>query len=335
MFGGYILRKELPLADPPIKHLLRVAYRAAILLTMENKEHWFYTNHIQIGCDLRRKEPSMVFVYVPFITEVRNGNVRTTQKSLNKFIHRIMKLIDKGVYVLVGLDEYYMPSRPSYGINHFNHNVLIYGYDSEKQEFLIQGYSERDIYEDRPLKFIDFEKAFTYYKNTYWVSYYKNNKSRKKEKNNRTFNKKLYCHYKSIYPLYFRLFSARNFCKNMCFGMQVYDVFKMLLYQQVEDCKYNPSVLRGLLAISEQKYCIAMGYKYLSEKESELIEFATFFENLSNEYLKLRNMELKFKFSQKPEIAKRIIIKMEQLIQNEYKVLTQYFEIVGSPFKFY
>ena len=329
------MRKELPLVDPPIKHLLRVAYRAAILLTMEDTAHWLYTNHIQIGCDLKRKEPSMVFVYVPFITEVRNGNVKTTNKSLNKYIDKIMKQIDKGVYILVGLDEYYMPSRPSYGIEHFNHNVLIHGYDSENQEFLIQGYSERDVYEERTLSFVDFEKAFTYYPNTYWVSYYKHKKNVKKRKNNRIFNKKLYCHYKSIYPLSFRLLSARNFCKNMCFGMQVYDVFKELLYQQVEFCKYDPRVLRGLLAISEQKHCIAMGYKYLSEKDGDLIKFTDFFENLSKEYLKLRNIELKFKFSENSEIAKRIINKMEDLIEDEYKMLKQYFNMVGSPFSFY
>lgn len=329
------MKKELPLADPPIKHLLRVAYRTAILLTMENTEHWLYSNHIQIGCDLNKKEAAMLFVYVPFITEVRNGNLKTDNKNLDKFINKIIKQIDKGVYVLVGLDEYYMPSRPSYGKKHFNHNVLIYGYDSDKQEFLIQGYSERDVYEDRILKFTDFKKAFTYYKDTYCVSYFKRKKSIKKEKNNKDFKKRLYCHYKSIYPLKYRLFSARSFCKNMCFGMKVYDVFKDLLYQQIESCKYDPCVLRGLLAISEQKHCIAMGYKYLSEKESNLTEFVSFFENLSNEYLKLRNIELKFKYNQNPETAKRIIDKMELLIQEEYKVLTRYFEVVGSPFKFY
>lgn len=61
-----------------------------------------------------------------------------------KSIHEYIKhSIQNGYYLNISLDEYYIPNRRVFGIYHYDHFNLFYGYDDELQEYSILGYNEK------------------------------------------------------------------------------------------------------------------------------------------------------------------------------------------------
>ncbi len=60
----------------------------------------------------------------------------------------IIKGLAKGYYADVWMDSYYIPGKPAYQKIHLAHNILIYGYDAEKDKFLSLTYTKSDHYED-------------------------------------------------------------------------------------------------------------------------------------------------------------------------------------------
>jgi hypothetical protein len=60
----------------------------------------------------------------------------------------IIKGLAKGYYADVWMDSYYIPGKPAYQKIHLAHNILIYGYDAEKDKFLSLTYTKSDHYEE-------------------------------------------------------------------------------------------------------------------------------------------------------------------------------------------
>ncbi len=63
-------------------------------------------------------------------------------------------------YMVCHLDEFYVPSRPSYQKEHYFHENMIYGFDNNKKEYDILGYDHKGVFfNSSKISFDAFEQA--------------------------------------------------------------------------------------------------------------------------------------------------------------------------------
>jgi hypothetical protein len=71
----------------------------------------------------------------------------------------IINAIESGRYVVCCVNEYYIPDREAYRAYSFIHNILIYGYDSLKKEFLTIGYNNKGKYKSGVVTYKEMKSA--------------------------------------------------------------------------------------------------------------------------------------------------------------------------------
>ena len=101
-------------------------------------EDWWFTRSQVFSVQLLRLTPE----YLSF-------------NSIN-IISIIQECIDNGKYIYGFLNERYIPAKPNYLKSDFNHEYLIYGYDSDKQ-FI--GYTSSGRYEEYSVPYADYIKS--------------------------------------------------------------------------------------------------------------------------------------------------------------------------------
>ena len=139
---------------PPITSYLNNAFPLAILSTDDQYEPWFYSNYIQLFAPrvyhegrfnfyVHKAQPAIVS---PLLDTQRfdRAIIEFANASVTDFLSNCLQ---RGWYVQLYLDEYFIPVRASYGNSHFVHEVLVYGEDSDSKLFTVLGYTERGLIE--------------------------------------------------------------------------------------------------------------------------------------------------------------------------------------------
>lgn len=139
--------KLLPTAIPPLVGYMEDAQPLSIVFTNQNAYEWIYTNYVQLVYEepmnvanqpLKFYKPTftgeMWDAVIPWLVEFK----LTTDmiKAFNiDIIELIITAIDMDKYVILLLDEYYLPFRIQYKKFHNTHETFIYGYSEKKHEF--------------------------------------------------------------------------------------------------------------------------------------------------------------------------------------------------------
>jgi hypothetical protein len=144
------------------------AINLCIILAYDNLKPWFYENYIQL-------------YYAPN----KNGRYENSEKWLDFYgaltapqeileydrlkkdffkgidiIRFIEDSIDDGYYIYTYYDEYYVKESYNKAGNHFVHDLLIYGYDSDNKVIMAIGYSDNRTFTRYEINYRDFEIAF-------------------------------------------------------------------------------------------------------------------------------------------------------------------------------
>lgn len=129
--------------DMPIKSYNYTAYMGGVLFA--NSQRWkpyYLTKHILITCndlfdvicdDMIMYEDEDVFERKAFDFKI---------KDTNELKKDITSKIDEGFYASVTVDEKYISHRKAFNKHSFYHDLLIYGYDLEKNIFYTAGYDD-------------------------------------------------------------------------------------------------------------------------------------------------------------------------------------------------
>lgn len=164
-------KKKLPLCESPIKVYSNYAYVLSVLLNNSEAKNWFYSNFIQVKYTRdTEKEHSFIFNYslgnltkyfynIPYL-EVRSLKRDFLLETYKDIIGFLRKAIEKGYYIMTVVDEYYLPPRSVYNIEHKLHLIMLNGFDLEKECFYSMGYNG-DYYEEANLAFTDVFKAIS------------------------------------------------------------------------------------------------------------------------------------------------------------------------------
>lgn len=174
------MKKVLPLCKRPlIMSYQSHAYYLGILFTSKyfrdyfccNFINWYYHQDANNKLDFvmeRRYSDELFFLYnkVGYNTslDLFNGDC---------IIQLISNMIQYNYYICGEINEYYVPHRLNYQKQYFEHDFLIYGFDSDRKEVNLIGYTDRGIYEETTLSFKDLERGLYSFKSTNWINFIK------------------------------------------------------------------------------------------------------------------------------------------------------------------
>lgn len=162
------MRTVLPLGEPPIIGYQHHAFPLSISSLHPLFKEWFYSNYIQLvsfdnagsnTLDYNFYEFQRLNAKSPFL-----GDMYIHKSMLSRYADLLqftMDALDDGQYIITFVNEFYVPNRRFYKKNDFIHDILIYGYDSERQVLHTAGFNENFSYGRSEIGFKDFLPAFT------------------------------------------------------------------------------------------------------------------------------------------------------------------------------
>ncbi|SET14569.1 cysteine peptidase family C39 domain-containing protein [[Clostridium] polysaccharolyticum] len=161
-------RKVVLKLDKPIFDVYNYdAFILAILAgNSDNYFSWVFSNYILVKANRDLSKNGDVFLRFADAESIKTELLSrqflswSTLSKLNLNINEIVrKLIDLEYYAYFQVDEYYIPHTFSYQREHFVHDILIYGYDIEKQIYYISGYNEEFLFSRKICTFAEFQNA--------------------------------------------------------------------------------------------------------------------------------------------------------------------------------
>lgn len=151
----------LPLAKSEITGLQFHSYFLAAILNNKENYNFLYNNYIQLI--VRYKKYSHVdFMFESLLSTcdhlpIQKLNIKGEIIDINDFI---FKTIKNGFYIVINLNECFLPHRKAYNSYYFRHDILIYGIDTCEQICYTCGYDEFGHYKETEYKLSDIEKAY-------------------------------------------------------------------------------------------------------------------------------------------------------------------------------
>lgn len=139
-------------------------YLLSIILTKAQNKYYIYNHYL--GLCVKHNENSHVdFTF--------NGIYTCNNELLKKFVIRgpvenlstlIKRCIDRDSYVIINVNERYLPNREAYDKSDFYHDLLIFGYDEQTKYFLTLGFDKNMKFCKYSYHFKEIEKAYYYMK---------------------------------------------------------------------------------------------------------------------------------------------------------------------------
>lgn len=158
------MRKLLSIEKKPLIQVYQHhAYGFSILGNGRESRIWAYNKYIQLvftpayGLNSFNYFVEFMTKQAPFIWEGCN-DITISHLKIN-ILEYIKNGINQNEYAWLCIDEYYIPDSPSYNEGHYLHDVLIYGYDDNKEEFYKMGYNKTKHYCSSTIKYDDFIKS--------------------------------------------------------------------------------------------------------------------------------------------------------------------------------
>lgn len=172
--GGDIMIYKLPIANSPINGYTIHSYPLSIMLNNPESYGWLYSNYIQVVCNPNFSENFFDFKNICSIIEgdqwinwLYPGNPWINCESIvvykcyyKKIYETIIWAIKQNDYVVITLDEYYLPDKQNYNVTHNLHEILCYGYDEEKKIIYTLTYNRRGIFQEVKINFCDIQRAY-------------------------------------------------------------------------------------------------------------------------------------------------------------------------------
>jgi hypothetical protein len=157
----------LPVAKPSIVTYTHHAYPLAIAQAYPGGDRYLVGSFLQLYTRRNKAGNALhidFYAYngyypeCPFVEKIYE-----TEESLSHYgaspVEQICAILDKGFYVEIIVDEYYIPIKAAYKRFHFHHQNLIYGYMPDSRVFLVQGFNSEGHYTDSTVRYEDMAAA--------------------------------------------------------------------------------------------------------------------------------------------------------------------------------
>jgi hypothetical protein len=149
----------------PVTGRLHHFYPLSIIMTDKRMEGWLYSNFFQLTCG---KTTGYQSIDLNFLWNDADQWLDVLQLHVKYFprnirdglIDFLIDSIDSDKYVYISLNDFYIPEKTSFMRKDFPHCNLIYGYDKEQRIFYTVGYDSQGKLRTIISAFADVAKAF-------------------------------------------------------------------------------------------------------------------------------------------------------------------------------
>lgn len=158
--------KTLPFEMPPITSYPSHAFPLSVLSTTNEYLPWLYSNYIQVYYDPDKilfdfyMVDALNDLYCPFLSIKQVPRDLVNKCSPKGICNFLIDCINLGYYIFIFLDEYYIRSSMAYNKVHFDHMILIYGYNREKKYFNVSGFFKNWKYHTSTASFNEIKMAY-------------------------------------------------------------------------------------------------------------------------------------------------------------------------------
>lgn len=166
------MKKSLKVDMPLISTYTHHAYSMMALSDVKDAKKWIYSNYIMLylNKDLNKNAWGDFYFPMPYESKcyencpylkVQKNEISYIMEKYNDVVKYVIESIDRGYYVHIMVNYYYISQSQFYGVQKRNHDCFIYGYDDELEELYCSDFMFSDI---RKLSFgtilfDEFEKA--------------------------------------------------------------------------------------------------------------------------------------------------------------------------------
>lgn len=328
--------KELKIVEPIIKNYQRDAY-PLLAMAAKGDEYlpWIYSNFVQLMINLDEFENENKFRVMycnqyagfqsPFLEtmKIKQSYFKLFDVDICDFIS---KNINNGFYVMMSIDKYYIPNTSAYNRKHKQHDILIYGYESNELKTL--GYGHKGIFEKNNVPCSCFKTAFDNLKieNNWWndLMYMFKYKDEIKYK----FNLKLFKHLLWDYlngentAAYTQEEFAQTYKDIFAFGMDIYPYYKKY-FQLLEHGEGSYDYIPMHLLV-EHKTTLWKTIGYLEEQNiiSKNKRLSTLYhDRIKSKFELFLRLFVKTEQTNNKKYIQRIIHEIDEVIHNEKMLL--------------
>lgn len=327
----------LPIGQTPIRCFQNFAYPLSIIFTDDRFLPWFHNHFIQIYC---RKNYKDINVLRPELRiDFYNYKVPSSYPCLehqylsydfitsnqDECLLVLKSYLTKGFYIFAAVDEFFIPHRKSFLKTHFDHDILICGFNEENLCFNVIGYTDTGVFAGTDVNYNYMVKALhsTYLnrnKNVHLIFY------KPKECWEYRFDIKL-C--KGLIKDYLDGHLSRDISDLFddyrpdcsAFGRDVYNYFYLYLKSvSINDMEVD---FRTTRLIYEHKICMYQRLKFLEKNKyvDKLLQFSTEYHLILQTAIIINNLFLKFGITKDVKILHSISERMKVIENKEYQLL--------------
>lgn len=172
MFNNQISKGEivinLPINDNPILDTYNFESLPYSIISSDKQSNgWEANNYIMLVMQKYFQNKPVPFgFYLPDYRKIPGldcitANREFINKVLNvELIEFISNSLKNGWYIYLNLNDYYIPDRKAYSLEHNSHDFLVYGIDLSSEEILLFGYSKRNKLEKMKISINNFIEAY-------------------------------------------------------------------------------------------------------------------------------------------------------------------------------
>lgn len=313
---------KLPIGDAPIKYLMRFYIPLMIaFLNPQEAEGWFYSSHILTKVRKKTYKLWMIFQNCnPLIIRIPLFFLSSMLIQKAQLLKAIKILIDNNCYVSLCLDFFFLNDSICFRTRHFDHSVLLYGYDEKKGVVNLCGYCFGSKIKCVEIDINNFVEAFFACKhNKVWI--YKRRKRKKTNFNKRFFFLGVKGYVTSTCPIEYQI-RAKSF--SAIFREHYGVAAHIQLKKDLESVSSGEKIDLKLRIYSymELAQCMVKRLEYI-QKNNILVDIDTLvekFRDLAKKYGKMLNLFIKYEISNNDYLIKRII-EIENTVCMEEKTL--------------
>lgn|GEM_PF-6260463 len=320
------MKRILPLCHPDVHGYTYHAFPLSILLTRQESREWFYNQYIQLMSGTHedfkyftdfytQTVENTPLVYSPFL--VTRSSHRQQVDGDWKIIEYIEASIEKGYYIYLFVDEFYIPGRTLYRSTHVTHDILIHGYDHENKLLYVSGFNKSVVYGQWAIPYDDLVKGY----HMADISGNKNIIVRMKYNDvSQNFN--------SLFPIYESItdflqsgnrserFQETPLETDYVFGISIYENLISYLAEVVLG-NYTLNVMPFHI-IFEHKRVMCDRLRFLMEKYNIDLEQALLgYTELEENSLKLRTSCIRYSFRPENHLISKMRSILEKILQSE------------------
>ena len=347
----YPVSKELKVVmQRDITTYLHRSLPLCAILVYDKYLPWYYNNFIQVfsytdsngNVELNYLEGRDC--YIEIVDVVCLGyHLLKNEKSILEFI---IEKINMGYYLVMNVDEFYLPNKGEYHKNHFVHSSLIYGYDNNTKCLKAIGFNQERLFTELTFDYSEFTDAYEngkihYKKDAPWCDWSAVQLIRPKSFEGefpfiitRFINElEEYLFSKSDLR---RLYSFEYQPEQVEFGFKIYDVFVKNLHNLLDG---NMTIdYRAAHLLSEHKKCLydRIGYvisKYqlsgeITELHKQYMEIVKRWNNIRLKYLSqfLKDIDFMNNSQKQKYLIHNVINEINEVKEMEYSILEKIIE---------